>query len=164
MKAMLILSQCMHLKSILSDMSYELRLITCMVMTLMVFSFFKALYFHCQSTQNVRKIRQLLENSRSQWRSGDLAGSHPVSPLPKIERVPACLALRRLSGSDSKLKITEKDQNGAHNSSTDSIRKMRTLQQDSPPSRSHIKVSTRERTETESRRRKNQIIPAEMLL
>jgi hypothetical protein len=78
--------------------------------------------------------------------------------------VPACLALRRLSGSDSKLKITEKDQNGAHNSSTDSIRKMRTLQQDSPPSRSHIKVSTRERTETESRRRKNQIIPAEMLL
>jgi hypothetical protein len=160
MKAMLILSQCMHLKSILSDMSYELRLITCMVMALLSFSFFKALYFHCKSTQNVRKIKQLLENSRSQGKSGDLAGSHPVSPLPKIERVPACLALRRRSGLESSVKISEKEKNSEHNSSNESIRKLT----DSPPSRSHIKVSTRERTETEPRKRKNQIIPSEMLL
>ena len=156
MKAMLILSQCMHLKSMLSDMSYELRLITCMVMALLAFSFFKCLYFHCKSTENVRKIKQLLESSRSQWRSGDLAGSRPVSPLPKIERVPACLALRRRSSLESSVKISEKE----HNSSNESIQKLT----DSPPSRSHIKVSTRERTETEPRRRKNQILAAQMLL
>ncbi len=160
MKAMLILSQCMHLKSMLSDMSYELRLITCMVMALLAFSFFKCLYFHCKSTQNVKKIKELLENSRSQWRSGDLAGSRPVSPLPKIERVPACLALRRRSSLESSVKISEKEKNSEHNSSNESIPKLT----DSPPSRSHIKVSTRERTETEPRKRKNQIIPSEMLL
>ena len=160
MKAMLILSQCMHLKSMLSDMSYELRLITFMVMTLLAFSFFKALYFHCKSTENVRKIKQLLESSRSQWRSGDLAGSRPVSPLPKIERVPACLALRRRSSLESSVKISKTDETSEHNSSNETIRKLT----DSPPSRSHIKVSTHERTETESRRRKNQIIPSEMLL
>ena len=160
MKVMLILSQCMHLKSMLSDMSYELRLITCMVMTLLVFSFFKCLYFHSKSAQNVRKIKQLLENSRSQWRSGDLAGSRPVSPLPKIERVPACLSLRRRSSLESSVRISAKEKDSEHNSSNESIRKLT----DSPPSRSHIKVSTRERAETEPRKRKNQIMPSEMLL
>ncbi len=153
---MLILSQCMQMKSMLSELSYELRLITCMVMALLAFSFLKALYFHCKSTENVRKIKHLLESSRSQWRSGDLSGAHPVSPLPKMERVPACLALRRRSSAESSVKFSEKE----HNSSNESIRKLT----DSPPSRAHIKVSTRERIETEPRRRKNQIIPSEMLL
>jgi hypothetical protein len=74
--------------------------------------------------------------------------------------VPACLALRRRSSLESSVKISEKEKNSEHNSSNESIRKLT----DSPPSRSYIKVSTRERTETEPRKRKNQIIPSEMLL
>jgi hypothetical protein len=83
-----------------------------------------------------------------------------VSPLPKIERVPACLSLRRRSSLESSVRISAKEKDSEHNSSNESIRKLT----DSPPSRSHIKVSTRERAETEPRKRKNQIMPSEMLL
>jgi hypothetical protein len=157
---MLILAQCLDLKSMLNDISYELRILICLVLILLALSGLKVFYFHCKSTHNVRKIKELLQTSRSQWRSGDLAGARPVSPLPKIERVPACLALRRRSSLESSIRISEKEKNSEHNSSNDSIRKLT----DSPPSRAHIKVSTRERTETEPRRPKNQIMPSEMLL
>ena len=189
---MLILSQCMDLKSMMTDLGYELKILMCLVVFVLVLSVSKVVYYHCSSQHNVRKIKQLLESSRSQWRSCE----GPVSPLPKIERVPACLSLRRRSDNVSSVrsegvdhnssaesirKLRTLQQNDSHSgtenirkmenlrkhsfsSSTDSLKKMRNLQADSAPSRSHIKSSTSERTETEPRRRKNQIIAAEMLM
>ena len=186
MKSMLLLSQCMDLKAKVADLGHELRILVFLVVTVLALSVSKVVYYHCSSQQNVRKIKQLLESSRPQRRSGDLCGSGPASPLPKIERVPVCLSLRRRSSVDPSVNITEIDQNRGHTSSADSIKSMQTLQRssstdrsklvkpdspplrsykaDSPPSRSHMKSSTSERTETEHRRRKNQIIAAEMLM
>jgi hypothetical protein len=173
MKTMILLTQCMDLKAKVSDLSYDMKLVAFLVMTTFVLSLFKLVYFHYNTTHNVKKIKQLLESTRSHWRSGDLTGSRPVSPLPKIERVPTLLSLRKHSGSQSKIQIPAIKQKDEHNSSTDSIRKLNTLRRnsdsdqlkllkpDSPPSRSHIKSSTLERPETEHRRRKNQIIAAD---
>jgi hypothetical protein len=149
MKSMLILSQCMDLKSMMTDLGYELKIMMCLVVTVLALSLSKVVYYHYSSQQNVRKIKQLLESSRPQRRSGDLSGSGPVSPLSRIERVPTCLSLRRRS---------------SHNSSNESVGKLKTSPPDSPASRSGIKTSTSERVETERRRRKNQIIAAEMLM
>jgi len=176
MKSMLLLSQCMDLKAKIVELGYELKILTCLVMTVLALSLIKLVHFYYNSTQNVRKIKQLLENSRSQWRSGDPTHSRPVSPLPKIERVPTCLSLRRRSGLDPSVKITDREKNEEHNSSNESIRKLNTLRRssstdqlkllkpDSPPCRSHIKSSTNERIESPPRRSKNQIISAEMLM
>jgi hypothetical protein len=82
--------------------------------------------------------------------------------------VPACLSLCRRSG-------YEHLQSADHNSSDDSIEKLKAvrrcastgslqnlglLKPDLPPSRSCVKSSTHERTEIEPRMRKNQIIAA----
>jgi len=85
---MLILSQCMDLKSMMTDLGYELKVLIYLVVAVLALSVGKVIYYHCSSKRNVTKIKQLLESSRSQWRSGDPAHSRPVSPLPKIERVP----------------------------------------------------------------------------
>jgi hypothetical protein len=197
---MILLSQCMDLKAKVVDLGYELKFLTCLVVTVLALSLFKVVYFYYNSTQNVRKIRQLLENSRSQWRSGDVTHSRPVSPLPKIERVPTCLSLRRRSDNVSSVRSNQTHEGADHNSSNESMRKLRTSQQnvshsgtdtiqkiealqknsfssstdslhkmktgqaDSPPSRSYIKSSTKERKESPPRRSKNQIISAEMLM
>jgi hypothetical protein len=170
MKSMILMSQCMDLKAKVIDIGYEMKILVYLVMTVLALSLFKVVYYYYSSTQSVRKIKQMLESSRSQWRSGDPAHSRPVSPLPKIERVPTCLSLRRRSDLVPSVKNTEPDKSGEHNSSNDSIRKLNPLRRnsssdqlklpkpDSPPSRSHIKSSTLERPETEHRRRKNQII------
>jgi len=189
MKTMLILSQCMDLKSMMTDLGYELKVLIYLVVTVLALSVGKAVYYHCSSKRNVTKIKQLLESSRSQWRSGDPTRSRTVSPLPKIERVSTCLSLRRRSNPDQSVKITDREQNGDHNSSnessrklteniqkmenlqkhsfsssTESLKKMKTGHADSPPSRSYIKSSTNERKESPPRRSKNQIISAEMLM
>jgi len=197
MKSMLLLSQCMDFKTKVLDLGYELRFLTCLVVTVLAWSVFKFVYFYYSSTHNVRKVKQMLESSRSQWRSGDTTHSRPVSPLPKIERVPTCLSLRRRSALDPSVKITHPQQNDEHSSSNesiqkmdtlrhsssteniqkmenlrrhsfsssnDSLNKMRNLQVNTPPCRSHIKSSTNERKESPPRRSKNQIISAEMLM
>jgi hypothetical protein len=176
MKSMLILSQCMDLKSMMTDLGYELKVLICLVVAGLALSVGKVVYHHYSSTHNVRKIKQLLESSRTQRRSGDLSGSGPVSPLPRIERVPTCLSLRRRSSLDASVKITAREKNDEHNSSNESFRKLNILRRssstdqskllkpDSPPSRSHIKSSTNERKESPPRRSKNQIISAEMLM
>ena len=148
MKSMLILSQCLDMKSMLSDISYELRILICLVISALALSVLKIVYYHFCSTYNVRRIKQLLETKRP-WRSGDVTTGIPGSPLPKIERVSGCLSLRRRSGQASSVKITETEQ---------------IVLPHSPPSRDCSRSSTSERTETEPRRRKNQIMASEMLL
>jgi len=149
MRRMLILSQCLDIKSMLSDVSYELRILMCLVIAVLVLSVLKIVYYHVSNTHHVRKIKHLLETRRYNWRSGDLAVGTPVSPLPKIERVSGCLSLRRRSGQASSVHITE----------TEHI-----VLPHSPPSRDCTKPSTGERHDTEPRRRKNQILAAQMLL
>jgi hypothetical protein len=90
--------------------------------------------------------------------------SRPVSPLPRIERVPAYLSLRRRSSLIPRVQSTANRETVEHDSSNESIRKLKSTNPDSPPSRSHMKSSTNERAESPNRRRKNQIIAAEMLM
>jgi hypothetical protein len=169
---MLLLSQCMDLKAMMADVSAELKIVMWLVLTALALSVLKVFYYHRNSSQNVRKIKQLMETNRSHWRSGDLTSSGPVSPLPKIERVPVCLSLRRRSGHEHHQSADHNSSNESipkmkplrRNSSSDSIQKMRLVKPDSPPSRSCVRTSTNERTETEPRRRKNQIQAAEMLM
>ncbi len=173
---MLILSQCMDLKSMMTDLGHELKILNYLVVAVLALSVGKVVYHHCSSKRNVTKIKQLLESSRSQWRSNDLTSSGRISPLPKIERVPTCLSLRRRSSLDPSVKKTSQEKNDEHTSSNESIRELNTLRRssstdqlkllkpDSPPSRFHIKSSTNERKESPSRRSKNQIISAEMLM
>jgi hypothetical protein len=175
MKSMLILKQCMDLKSMMTDLGYELKILIYLVVAVLALSVGKVIYYHFNSAQNVRKIRQMLDNSRSTWKpaiQADITSSGRISPLPNIERVPTCLSLRRRSSLDESVKMTSREKNDEHNSSNESIRKLNTLSTDrlnllkpeTPPSRHLIKSSTTERKESPPRRRKNQIIAAEMLM
>ena len=140
-------SQCLQLQSTLTEFHFELTLLLYLSCTILAVSVLKVLYYHLSNTNHVRKIKHLLETRRPSWRSGEVTTAAPVSPLPKIERVSGCLSLRkRSSGQASSLKITEAQQS-PH----------------SPPARDCTKSSTSERTES-PRRRKNQILAAQMLL
>ena len=149
MKRMLILPQCMGLKSMLTDLAYELRILMFLVATVLALSVLKIGYHHLCNNCHVKKIKHLLETRRP-WRSGDMASSLAVSPLPKIERVPGCLSLRRRSSVQSE--------------TTESIEKLQNVMPGSPPSRSCTKSSTGERAQTSPHRHKNQIIASEILL
>jgi hypothetical protein len=175
---MLILSQCMDLKSMMTDLGYELKILICLVVTVLALSLLKAIYYHFNSAQNVRKIRQILDNSRSTWKPAipaDITRSGRISPLPHYERVPARLSLRRRSSLDQGVNKANSASNSSNDSvqqtktlirstSSDSLKKMQLLKPETPPSRHLIKSSTTERKESPSRRRKNQIITAEMLM
>ena len=179
---MLILSQCMDLKSMMTDLGYELKILICLVVTVLALSLLKAIYYHFNSAQNVRKIRQLLDNSRSTWKPAipaDITRSGRISPLPNIERVPARLSLRRRSSLCSSGSMPAQPANSTSTSSNESVQQTKTLirsgssdrlkkmqlcKPETPPSRHLIKSSTTERKESPSRRRKNQIIAAEMLM
>ena len=150
MKPMLILSQCMDFKTTLTELRYELKILTCIATAALVLSVLKVVYYHLSSTHNVRRIKQLLETRRPYH-----ATSTPVSPLPKIERVPQYLSLRRRSGQGSSV---------MQSTSSPSPEKEQILQPHSPISRSSLKTSTAERTETSPTRRKNQIIATELLV
>ena len=143
MKSMLILSQCLDVKSMLSDLSYELRILICLVITVLALSVLKIVYYHFCSTYNVRRIKQLLETKRPFH-----VNSRPISPLPKIERVPTSLSIRRRSIKSSTLK---------QSSSESSLDKEQDMQRST-------NTSTAERTQTSPRRRKNQIVASEILL
>ena len=143
MKSMLILSQCMEFKSTLSEFGFELKVLICIASTVLALSLFKLVYYHLLNTHQVKKLKHLLEARRPFH-----VNSNPVSPLPKIERVPR-LSVRRRSGQTS---------------SNDSLLKEQGVQPDSPVSRCSTNTSTAERTETHTRRRKNQIVAAEILL
>ena len=179
MKSMLILSKCMELKAKIVDLGFELKILICLVVIVLALSLFKALYYHFNSTNNVRKIRQMLENSRNNWRSADHTSSSPVSPLPTMQRVPACLSLRRRNSINLCVKNPANQSNSDSNSSnesvqqtktlirsnsSDSLKQMQLLKPDTPPSRRLMKSSTSERAESPPRTRKNQIIAAEMLM
>ena len=140
-----ILAKCLHMQSAMTELAYELKLLTWMVTAVLVFSVAKVVYYHFSSTYNVRRIKKLLETRRPYQVS-----STPVSPLPKIERVPSCLTLRRRSSLLKSSSLTDLQE--------------QIVQPHSPPSRSALKTSTAERPETEFRRRKNQIMPTELLV
>jgi len=176
---MLILSQCVHLKSMMTDMEYKLRILMCLVVTVLALSLLKVFYYHFNSAKNVRKIRQMLENSRTNWKSADHSSLSPSSPLPTMQRVPACLSLRRRNSINLCVKNPANQSNSDSNSSTesvqqtktlirssssDSLTKMQLLKPDTPPSRRLMKSSTSERAESPPRKRKNEIIAAQMLM
>ena len=149
MTPIVILAKCLHMQSAMTELAYELKFLTWLVAAVLVLSIVKVAYYHFSSTYNVRRIKQLLETRRPYQFSPT-----PVSPLPKIERVSSCLALRRRSSCD----INSKP------SLTRSNSQEQIVQPHSPPSRSALKTSTAERPETEFRRRKNQIMPTELLV
>jgi hypothetical protein len=140
-----ILAKCLHLQSAMTEVAYELNVLTWLVAAVLALSVFKVAYYHLSSTYNVRRIKQLLETRRPYH-----ATSAPVSPLPKIERVPKGLSLRRRSS----VKCT----------SSPSPEKEQGVQPHSPTSRAALKTSTAERAETSPFKRRNQIIPTEILL
>ena len=163
MTPIVILAKCLHMQSAMTELAYELKFLTWLVAAVLVFSVAKVVYYHLSSTYNVRRIKQLLETKRP--------FSSPVSPLPKIERVPSCLSLRRCSFHSSSGSFSEKvptrlplQRIPIESSSAETTENKKIVQPSTPVSRSALKTSTAERPETEFRRRKNQIMPTELLV
>ena len=178
MKAMLILSQCIEIKAMLNEICQDINTLIYLVMFVLMISALKIVYYHLVNTWHVKKIKHLLE-VRKPYPTPISCSFGRLPALPKIERVPGMSSVQKQESSS--VQMTERHDNDGHNSSTDSIKKLRILQADSPPSvsrlsmrksscghspisRSCIKSLTDGKTEKESDRRKNQIMPAELLM
>jgi hypothetical protein len=166
MKAMMILSQCIEIKTMLNEISQDVQTLICLVMFALMISALKIVYYHLVNTCHVKKIKHLLEVRKPY--STPISCSYGRLPdLPKIERVPGTSSVQKQESSS--VEMTERHNNDGHNSSTDSIRKLRILEPNSPPSRLSKRrisgaVSPISRSEQVPDRRKNQIMPTELLV
>ena len=143
---MLITSQCLDLKSQMEDVRCELRMY---IFIVLLVSLLKIVYYHLFNQYHVRKIKQLLEVKRPFSNPAVSCSFGSLPDLPKIDRVQQHISMRRRSSIYSNPESPVKEKG---------------LQRASPPSRSYIKSSTSERTETSPCRRKNQIVASEILL